>query len=72
MTHLSLADQCLVHRYLYYVESRPIISDWDYSQMEAGVFRDEALPPDHPMQFPGSERAEDYPEHIVTIAKSLL
>ena len=71
MNH-SIADQCMAHRYLYYVLSSPVISDWEYSKLEAKALADESLPENHPMQFPGSDVAAHYPVEIVELAMQLL
>lgn len=71
LSDLPLCDQCLVHRYLYYVKSFPIIDDWEYSQMERKVQNDPDLPSDHLMQFAGGDIAEEYPLEIREIAEEI-
>ena len=66
---LSIEDQCMVHRYLYYVKSNPIISDYEYDMLERKAV--EVAADDHPIHLPGSDMQKHYSEEIVLIAKSL-
>lgn len=63
---LPVEDQCLVHRVLYYVFARPVISDHEYDMLE----RDATMqaPEDHLIQRPGSDREETYPAKVVELA----
>lgn len=65
---LSPADQCLVHRVLYYVFAEPIMHDRWYDQLERMATNDPDTPVDHLIQKPGSDREDTYPESIVTLA----
>lgn len=71
---LSLEDQCLVHRVLYYVFAQPVISDRDYDMMERAAvhsLEDQGIE-NHPLLKPGSDQLNTYPNDIVEIAKSVL
>lgn len=59
---LTPADQCLVHRYLYYVIARPVISDREYDDLER-IARQTALP-DHAIHRPGSDNPASYPTWV--------
>lgn len=67
---LKLEDACLVHRYLYYVLSSPIISDYVYDLMEKEARI--KLDPNHLLNKPGSSLKTIYPTHIVEIGNKLL
>jgi NAD-dependent DNA ligase len=69
---LTDADKCLVHRFLYYVLSRPIMHDFEYDQLERAASLDMHTPEDHPIQSPGSDLASSYPDEIQVIAYQLL
>ena len=56
MNELSLPDQCLVHRYLYYVLFKPVISDQQYDQLESQAVK--VAPPEHQINFCGSSLEE--------------
>ena len=73
---------CLVHRYLYYVKSAPMISDFTYDMFERKLKK---LIEDHPhlaieadnhMFCPtrcvGSDNLDDYPRKIEQLAEDLL
>lgn len=68
MLSLPVQDQCLVHRFLYYVLSRPIMDDRDYDMLErdAGKVLDHF--PDHPLHKPGSDLEASYPPQIAVLA----
>ncbi len=64
---IDLATLVLVHRYLYYVLSRPVISDYEYDMMER------SLDPDDPVRNSvGSDQAKDYSFEVRALAQSLL
>jgi hypothetical protein len=66
---LSLADQCLIHRYLYYILNAPILQDREYDMLErAATHESEDIPVDHPIWRPGSDLRESYPENIADLA----
>ena len=66
----AIEDSILVHRYLYYVECAPIISDFEYDVIERDA-RDR-LPPESPVHDIGSDMEDSYPEYIRTKAKRIL
>lgn len=74
--------QCLIHRYLYYVKSEPLIDDYKYdmlerelrSLVEAHPALSHIAPFDSmcPARIVGSSNREDYPRAIEQLAESLL
>lgn len=65
----SLVDQCLAHRYRYYVLGEPIISDSAYDLAEQELrhiesYHPEWLREDSPTQTVGSDARWSYPTHI--------
>lgn len=66
---LSKADQCMVHRYLYYVLNSPIISDQEYDRMERDAT--EFLDDNHPLFKCGSDIDSSYDDEIKEIARTL-
>jgi DNA ligase (NAD+) len=56
----------LAHRYRYYVMCDPVISDFEYDQLEREAKK--ILPPDSPVHGVGSDRASDYPPEAVEAA----
>jgi NAD-dependent DNA ligase len=73
---------CLIHRYLYYVKSESLISDFQYDTIERKL---RALVAQHPalagkadyalgcpVSNVGSSNADDYPRRIEQLAESLL
>lgn len=67
MKEISLPDKCLVHRYLYYVENEPIISDMEYDIMEKEARR--VAPENHPINKPGSSLKSSYSDYIIKLAE---
>lgn len=55
------------HRYLYYVLSRPIISDYEYDMMEKELPEDSLI-----RLIVGSDWDGDYPEDVKELAERLL
>ena len=70
MKKLSIEDQCLVHRYLYYVKGRPIISDYEYDMLEKKAIL--TAPENHPIHSAGSDLESSYPQNIKDIANEFL
>jgi NAD-dependent DNA ligase len=66
----AIEDSILVHRYLYYVECNPIISDFEYDVVERDA-RDR-LPPESPVHDIGSDMEDSYPDYIRTKALKIL
>jgi len=74
-------DTVMAHRYLYYVLAKPIISDQEYDRLEKqvsqkfdaenGVWVD-LLPPEHPLNKPGSSDPKSYTAKQVRLAKKML
>lgn len=60
----------LAHRYLYYVESQPVISDYEYDVLERKAR--EVAAPDSKVHLVGSSLPSDYPEEIKRYALSML
>ena len=65
---LSIADQCLVHRYLYYILCRPMLTDREYDMLERDASNRDDTPIDHPIHKPGSDLASSYPQEIADLA----
>jgi NAD-dependent DNA ligase len=70
MEKLKIEDQCLVHRYLYYVKGRPIISDYEYDMLERKAVQ--TAPEDHLIHSAGSDLESSYPQNIIDIANKFL
>lgn len=65
----EIEEVIMIHRYLYYVEMTPILSDRSYDLFEyyaVGVCPDDSIVHDF-----GSSNAEDYDERIITKALQL-
>lgn len=67
---LAIEDQCMVHRYLYYVVGRPIISDYQYDMLEKKAV--ETADENHKIHSAGSDLASSYSDEIIKIAKTLI
>jgi NAD-dependent DNA ligase len=65
------SDFALAHRYLYYVENNPIISDYEYDMLEKKAVIECAKSPQHLIHQPGSSLASSYPKRIINLAKKL-
>lgn len=59
----------LAHRYLYYVESMPVISDYEYDMLEASARK--TLPEESKVHSPGSDRAIDYTDDVIALAEEI-
>lgn len=70
MKNDELADKCLIHRYLYYVLSEPIMPDAQYDAMEKKA--KETCEENHPINKPGSSLKSSYTEDIIKQANELL
>lgn len=70
MENNKKADECLVHRYLYYIENEPVISDYKYDIMEKEALK--TCDENHPLRKPGSSLKSSYSQDIVNKAKDLL
>ncbi len=65
-----LETTCLAHRYLYYVRATPVISDYEYDQLEKRVL--EEVDEDSLLRRPGSDLEGDYPLSVRVRADKLL
>lgn len=63
---LKIEDQCMVHRYLYYVVGTPMISDYDYDMLEKIAVLN--APKNHPIHSTGSDLESSYKKNIIDIA----
>lgn len=61
-----LEDLILMHRYLYYVECAPVISDSAYDKLERDAL--ERLPATSPVHEVGSSLPDSYEARIVELA----
>lgn len=68
LQNLSTADQCLIHRYLYYILNAPALTDRDYDMIERAATEDPDTPVDHAIHLPGSDLCISYPEAIADLA----
>lgn len=66
---LSLPDQCLVHRYLYYVLDSPIISDYEYDILEEAAKK--KVGDYHLLNSPGSSLRSSYPDYIINLIEQI-
>ncbi len=66
----ELEKLVLVHRYLYYVEANPIISDYEYDEIEKAARLQ--LPFDNVVHQVGSSLPSSYSEEIKQYALSLI
>jgi hypothetical protein len=69
---LMPADQCLVHRYLYYVLCRPVLDDRTYDMLERDATQDPRTPFEHPIMRPGSDLESSYPDWAQVLAFQML
>jgi NAD-dependent DNA ligase len=67
MTPAQLEREVLVHRYLYYVEAAPILSDFVYDQIEREARA--VLPEDNVVHKVGSCLPSSYPQDIIDEAR---
>lgn len=62
-------DIVMAHRYLYYIENEPVISDMEYDALEREARKH--CEEGHPLTKPGSSLKSSYSEDIINLAKSL-
>ena len=62
----KLEHAVMVHRYLYYIECAPMISDHEYDALERAARA--ALPDGSPVHKLGSSLVSDYSEAVITDA----
>lgn len=64
----ALLDEVLKHRFRYYVQAAPTVSDYEYDKLEQQLIEMEEAghPPDphSPSQVVGGDAADGYPQHI--------
>lgn len=60
----------LVHRYLYYVLSEPVISDYEYDAIEKEARKH--LPIDNVVHQVGSSLPSSYPKDVIVYAEGLI
>ncbi len=66
MTPAETIKLCLAHRYLYYVLSSPVISDYEYDMLERNLTTGE-----REALGVGSELAADYSPEVIGMAEKL-
>lgn len=66
---MTLEQQVLAHRFLYYVLDDPAISDFEYDRLERRARS--LLPLDSPVHGVGSSLRSSYPEEIEALALSM-
>ncbi|MCR6656630.1 MAG: hypothetical protein NVV63_12650 [Opitutus sp.] len=59
----------MAHRYLYYVECTPVLSDYDYDVLERKAM--EVLPSISPVHQPGSDSPKSYSDEVIRRAHKL-
>lgn len=65
----SIENLVLAHRYLYYVENNPIISDYEYDILEKKALK--VCDEDSPLHNPGSDLMDSYSSEIIELSKLL-
>lgn len=65
-----LEIEILAHRYLYYVLTTPVISDYKYDMLERRARAE--LPEDSPVHGVGSDLKESYSNEVVVAAIKML
>ncbi len=65
----NFEKEVLAHRYLYYVEANPVVSDFEYDLLEREAR--EALPESSAVHKVGSSNPWDYNEDIKAYAEEL-
>lgn len=65
----NLETLIMAHRYLYYVGSDNVISDYEYDRLESKARQE--LPETSPVHGVGSSLSSDYTEAHITLAKEL-
>ena len=66
----TLENQVMAHRYLYYVLSDTVFSDYVYDLLEREARA--VCPPESPVHKLGSSLPSDYSEEVKRIARELL
>ena len=63
---LDIEMEVMAHRYLYYVESAPVISDFEYDNLERTAR--EVAPQESPVHGVGSSLASSYTPEMIKFA----
>jgi len=66
----GIIDECLAHRYLYYVLGNPVIDDHIYDIRERRAIQ--LVKSGHELRKPGSSLASSYEPHVIKLAERLL
>lgn len=66
---MNLELEVMAHRYLYYVESEPVLTDFDYDVLERKARA--ACPPESPVHGVGSSLPSSYSEAQIARAMEL-
>lgn len=66
---MTIEQQVLVHRFLYYVLDDPVISDFEYDRLECRARS--ILPLESPVHGVGSSLRSSYPAEIEALALSM-
>lgn len=67
--HQKLEDEVMAHRYLYYVECAPVISDYQYDELDR--LATDRLPETSPVHQVGSELISSYSDRVIKLAMGL-
>lgn len=67
-TPKQIEHEIMVHRYLYYIEAEPVISDFEYDMLERKAR--EILPDSSPVQGIGSSLFSSYSSDVIKDALS--
>ena len=65
----EMEDTIMVHRYLYYIECMPMISDFEYDELDREATK--ILPESSPVHQVGSDLRSSYSDKIVKLAEEL-
>lgn len=66
---MNIETEVMAHRYLYYVKAAPVISDFEYDQLEKKAVAE--LPATSPVHLVGSSRKESYTQEQINRANEL-
>ena len=65
----EMEDTIMVHRYLYYIECMPMISDFEYDELDREATK--ILPESSPVHQVGSDLSSSYSDRIIELAREL-
>lgn len=63
--------ELMAHRYLYYVECAPVITDEEYDQKERAFLEQVGEESLSPMSLPGSDLVKSYSDDEINLANEL-